>query len=121
VSRTNSNGPLGLVGWLGAFAVMCAAGTGCTARVAAQPAYFESEIGAAVVAPSVPVDIQTYPRVQYGGTYVYLVEGRWYYPTRRGYMVYRREPPALRVERERIYADPRYRYRAPPAPTYRRY
>jgi hypothetical protein len=123
VSRTNSSGPGALVRAirLGAFAFACAVGTGCAATVAAEPAYFEADIGAAVIAPAVPVDIYTRPRVYYRGTYVYLVDGRWYYPTTRGYMVYHREPTELRRYRERIYADPRYRYRAPPARTYRPY
>ncbi|AUX19759.1 uncharacterized protein SOCEGT47_002110 [Sorangium cellulosum] len=47
----------------------------------------------------VPVDIEARPRVYYHGTYVYYVDGRWYYPTRHGWAYYRREPRALAQHR----------------------
>ncbi|WP_437689837.1 hypothetical protein [Sorangium sp. So ce176] len=51
-----------------------------------------------------PAYIETYPRVYYRGSYVYYVDGRWYYPTRHGWVYYREEPRALvsyRVEFDR--------------------
>ncbi|AUX39096.1 uncharacterized protein SOCE26_004780 [Sorangium cellulosum] len=65
-----------------------------------------------------PVQIETYPRVYYRGTYVYYVDGRWYYPSRHGWVYYREEPRALvryRVDFERH--RPHKHYRAYPATT----
>ena len=78
---------------------------GCAARV---------QTGAAVVygypvarAEVVPVEIATYPRVYYRGSYAYLVGSRWYYPTARGWVVFRQEPVELaryrgELERTRV-------------------
>jgi hypothetical protein len=66
-----------------------------------------------VEATVVPVDIRAYPRVDYSGGYVYLVDGRWYYPSARGWMVYRDEPRELSRYRAQIERSPRYR--SPPA------
>jgi hypothetical protein len=76
-----------------------------------EPAFFET--GAMTPAEVVPQDIWEYPRVYYGGTYAYLVGGRWYYPTASGWMVLRREPVELSRERTRIQPDVPRRYRAP--------
>ncbi|WP_437724955.1 hypothetical protein [Sorangium sp. So ce861] len=86
--------------------------TGCAAEVhtrAAAPAtvtYHEfavyEEPVVHIAAP--PVHIETYPRAYYRGTYVYYVDGRWYYPSRHGWVYYRDEPRALvhyRVDFER--------------------
>ena len=60
-------------------------------------------------ADNVPPDIYTHPHVYFSGGYAYLANDRWYYPSRRGWVVLQREPPQL------------YRYRttyvqqAPPA------
>ena len=58
----------------------------------------------------VPSDIWAYPHVYFGGSYVYLVDGLWYTPTSRGWMIYRREPDELSRERVRIYAARPYEY-----------
>ena len=71
----------------------------------------EATVGfsADVVVPvaSVPADIWSYPRISYGGGWVYLVNGFWYQPTPQGWVMYRREPLELARERTRIYAAPR--------------
>jgi hypothetical protein len=64
---------------------------GCTVRT-----YPPAVAGyATVYAGDVPVDIYAYPHVYYDGSYVYLVGDRWYYPTERGWVVLRGEPPQL--------------------------
>jgi hypothetical protein len=50
-----------------------------------------------------PMHIDTYPRVYYRGNYAYLVEGRWYYPTASGWVVFRQEPEVLSSYRVRYY------------------
>src|SRR5262245_37885694 len=88
--------------------------TGCVAEVhtrAAAPAHatvtyqefavYEEPV---VHIAAAPVHVETYPRVYYRGTYVYYVDGRWYYPSRHGWVYYREEPRALvhyRVDFER--------------------
>lgn len=74
-----------------------------------------------------PPRIRHYPLAYYHGRPAYLVEGRWYYSTPRGWAVFRREPRELRHYRENRSAL-RYedRYRRPPRdradePTQRRY
>ncbi|WP_437307203.1 hypothetical protein [Sorangium sp. So ce388] len=77
--------------------------TGCAAEVhtrAAAPATVTYQEVAVYEEPvvhvsSAPVYIETYPRVYYRGTYVYYVDGRWYYPSRHGWVYYRDEPRAL--------------------------
>ncbi len=89
-------------------------GTGCAAEVhtrtaASPPATVTYQELAVTEEPvvhivTVPAYIETYPRVYYRGTYVYYVDGRWYYPSRRGWVYYREEPRALvhyRAEFER--------------------
>jgi hypothetical protein len=102
---------------ISAFAVACALGVaGCEATFTpAEPVV--TYYGGGVLAPvsAVPPDIWAYPRVYYGGSYVYLMNGAWYQPTRSGWMVYRREPVELSRERTRFYATPG---RAP-GPVYR--
>jgi len=70
---------------------------------------FERE-GLLVRAEVVPPDIWAYPHVYFGGTYVYLVDGLWYYPTPSGWMIFRREPVELSRERTRM---GQRRYRSP--------
>ncbi|MGK3997552.1 hypothetical protein [Sorangium sp. So ce1024] len=97
---------------LAALAVLGA--TGCAAEVRTRtvsraPATVTYREFAAVEEPVVhivapPAYIETYPRVYYRGTYVYYVDGRWYYPSRHGWVYYREEPRALvryRVEFDR--------------------
>lgn len=47
-----------------------------------------------------PPRIRRYPIAYYHGRPAYLVEGRWYYSTPRGWAVFRREPRELRYYRE---------------------
>jgi hypothetical protein len=60
-----------------------------------------------------PPRIRRYPLAYYHGRPAYLVEGRWYYSTPRGWAVFRREPRELRYYRENRsalrYDDDRYR------------
>jgi hypothetical protein len=101
---------------IAALAAACALGVaGCEATITPpRPVItIESEPLVAPVAV-VPPDIWAYPRVWYAGTYVYLVNGSWYQPTRSGWMVFRREPVQLSRERTRIYAS----RPAPPPPGY---
>jgi hypothetical protein len=61
---------------------------------------------------TVPVAIEAYPRYYYRGSYVYLVDGRWYHQRPGGrWVVYREEPPQLRAHRVDYYG----RRVAPPA------
>ena len=97
-----------LLGGLAAFSLLGA--TGCYARVRAHPTvvatYQEPVYEEPVVyVQSAPVvDIESHPRVYYRGSYVYYVDGRWYAPSRRGWVYYRSEPRDLvryRVDFER--------------------
>src|SRR5690606_17698719 len=54
-----------------------------------------------VTVDTVPAYVYDYPRVAYRGRYAYLVQGRWYYPSSRGWVVFRDEPRELR--RYRVY------------------
>ena len=103
-------------------AAACALGalgaTGCEATFTpVEPGF--AVVGGGVVAPAtlVPADVWTYPRVYFDGGYVYLVNGLWYQPTPRGWVVYRREPVELARQRTRIDAAPRSRA-LPRAPAY---
>lgn len=85
-------------------AVAAIATAGCEATIRPREPLvltYEDE-GVLVRAPVVPPDIWTYPRALFGGTYVYYVDGLWYYPTGGGWMVFRREPIELSRERRRI-------------------
>lgn len=61
---------------------------------------------ATVSVDTVPPDIYAYPHVAYEGSNAYLVRDNWYYPTARGWVRLRREPPELA----------RYRVNYRPAP-----
>lgn len=102
--------------------ISMAAMTGCSASVRMRP-----NIGGYAVAPvsSVPVAIEAYPHVQYVDRYAYLIDGRWYYPTYDGWVVFLEEPRELAEYRSRIQAAPPatrppdvyYGYPPPPPPT----
>jgi hypothetical protein len=68
---------------------------------------------ATVYAYDVPPNIYAYPHAYFEGGYAYLANDRWYYPSRGGWVMLRREPPQL------------YRYRTtyvqPAPPAYRGY
>lgn len=72
-----------------------------------------------VTVDTVPDYVYYSPRVLYRGRYAYLVQDRWYYPSSRGWVVFRQEPDELR--RHRVYyrthrSFPTY---ARPTPVYR--
>jgi hypothetical protein len=80
--------------------------TGCYARVRARPAvvsyeyqapatevYYEEPVVYVQAAPV--VEIESYPRYYYRGSYVYYVDGRWYSRGSRGWTYYRAEPRDL--------------------------
>ncbi|MGK3998578.1 hypothetical protein [Sorangium sp. So ce1024] len=118
---------LAVLAALVAFALLGA--TGCAAEVhtrAASPATVTYEEVTVYEEPVVhvataPAYIETYPRVYYRGTYVYYVDGRWYYPSPRGWVYYRTEPRALvhhRIDFDRRRAHHHHRHHAhhKPAP-----
>lgn len=85
---------------------------GCEATIHTREPFalaYEQE-GLLVRAQIVPPDIWAYPHVTFGGTYAYLVDGVWYYPTPNGWMVFRQEPVELSRERTRLGQG---RYRSP--------
>jgi hypothetical protein len=105
--------PIARVALLGLLGVLSLLGSaGCEATFTPMPAY------AVVPATDVPVDVWGYPRVYYGDSYVYLVNGLWYRPTPRGWVVFRTEPVELSRQRTRIYATPRRPSPAVRAPVY---
>ncbi|WP_129579966.1 hypothetical protein [Sorangium sp. Soce836] len=61
-----------------------------------------------VRAEVVPMELAASPRVYFHGTYAYLVDGQWYYPTNRGWVIFEREPAELRRYRQTYRASPRY-------------
>lgn len=106
---------LGMLTSAGALAITALLGTsGCTASLAAEPSVVAYDNGYAegdIV--TVPEDVRTYPHMYYGGNYTYLVDGRWVYPSNRGWRAYRNEPGELRTYRAQVYASPR-EHVAPP-------
>jgi len=78
---------------------------------------------------TVPAYAYYQPRVYYRGRYAYLVDGRWYYPSDRGWVVFREEPRELyryrvnsgdrRAYDYRYRGSPEYRYRTAPEYRYR--
>ncbi|MDC0748989.1 hypothetical protein [Polyangium mundeleinium] len=58
-------------------------------------------------AEAVPVDVNMYPAVEYRGRLAYLVEGRWYWPTDNGWVVFVEEPPELTRYRTNVQTAPR--------------
>jgi hypothetical protein len=87
---------------------------GCTVTTTARTRPVVVEDDVVVQAEVVPVDVYSRPRYYYGNRYVYLVDDRWYYPSSRGWVVYRREPVELRRHRVRYYDN----YRARRTPEY---
>lgn len=62
----------------------------------------------AIYADVTPYELAGYPRLWYRGSYAYLIDGSWYYPTTTGWVVFREEPPELYRYRSRYVAPPRY-------------
>lgn len=87
---------------IGALVALGTAGCEATFRTSEPVGFAWADDDVLIRASVVPRDIWQYPRVFYGGTYVYLVDGTWYYPTSSGWMVFRREPVELSRERTRI-------------------
>ncbi|MDI1482240.1 hypothetical protein [Polyangium sp. y55x31] len=78
---------------------------GCTATLSAGT----PNVGGYDVAyaEAVPIDVNRYPAAEYRGRLAYLVEGRWYWPTDSGWVVFLDEPPELAYYRSRVQAAPR--------------
>ncbi|MDI1430816.1 hypothetical protein [Polyangium sorediatum] len=78
---------------------------GCTATLSAGT----PNVGGYDVAyaEAVPVDVNMYPAVAYRGRLAYLVEGRWYWPTDNGWVVFVEEPPELASYRTNVQTAPR--------------
>ena len=70
-----ARGALGAAVGLGALAALLLGATGCTATVTPTPVAVTYD-APVVEADVVPADIYAYPHVYYGGTAVYLVNGR---------------------------------------------
>jgi hypothetical protein len=105
--RADEEGDVSTNVTIAALAAVCALGaTACEATITPQTGVVASG-GLVARVTTVPVDIYTYPRVVFGGSYVYLVNGFWYRPTSSGWVVYRQEPAPLARARVRIYASPR--------------
>lgn len=102
--KWSNSGVLKRWGWVwGAIAL---GATGCVGTVGAEGALVYGY--PTVYAEVAPADLTVYPRVYYRGAYAYLVEGTWYYPTARGWIVFSQEPVEL------------YRYRTRYLPPERR-
>src|SRR5262245_29001145 len=99
-------------------ALVCAAATGCVATVGVESA---AVYGYPVVYAEAPptAAFAVYPGFYFPGTYAYLIDGAWHYPTPRGWVVFREEPPELYRYRTR-YVRPEYWGPAPGRP-YRGY
>ena len=87
---------------------------GCTGTVGARGAVVYGY--PAVYADVQPAQLAAYPRTWYNGSYAYLIDGSWYYPTTQGWVVFQQEPAELRsyrtryVPSRRYYRDPGYGY-----------
>jgi len=57
--------------------------------------------GAEIADDTPPVNIETYPRYEYRGTYVYNVNGRYYHRNGARWMRYRERPRDLDIRFER--------------------
>ncbi|WP_437277694.1 hypothetical protein WME90_41710 [Sorangium sp. So ce375] len=80
---------------------------GCMGTVGTEGGFVVSGVPA-VRAEVVPVEIAAYPRVYFRGTFAYLVDGRWFYPTNRGWVIFEQEPRELRNYRQTYETSPRY-------------
>ncbi len=108
--------------WLWILVALSVVGvTGCTATLRTMP-----NIGGYTVAAvdGVPYALDEYPRYYYGDRYAYLIDGSWYYPTNRGWVMFMEEPRPLAQYRMRLQTAPpatrrpdvQYGY-PPPRPT----
>lgn len=84
--------------------------TGCVARVRTGVVYSDP----VVYVDTVPSYLYSQPYVYYRGYPAYWVDGRWYYQSAGGWVVFRREPAWLYQQRVRIHAQPQRRVYAQP-------
>ena len=111
----------GILVMLTALAGLSALGAaGCEATFTPGPLTASWEVGATWYAEP-PDDITRYPRVWYDGRWVYLVDGVWYTPTPRGWLILREEPRELGRYREYYEPGPPRRYEPTPPRERRRY
>lgn len=90
------------------------AGAGCAGTYGYDMIYGYDAMPAEIVPPA----IEAYPHTYYRGSYAYLVGNHWYYPTQRGWMVFRQEPRELARYRTRIAPAAPMRPHALPPPGY---
>lgn len=95
------NALLGVVGVL-ACAFLTA---GCEVSTGRPTAYGGAETEL-VYTDTVPINIETYPREEYEGTTVYLVDGRWYRRSGDRWQNYRTEPTELGRRRAALQRRP---------------
>jgi hypothetical protein len=102
VNRTSGKYRFALLGLaLGALALATTGGyarAGMRGGVVYEQPTVEVET-APVEVETVPVEIESYPSYAYGGSSVYLVEGRWYRRAGGRWVVYRAEPRQLATVR----------------------
>jgi hypothetical protein len=77
----------------GSALLACLGGTACAETTPAQRTLVYDYPAAYV--ETVPAYTVYQPRVYYRGRYAYLVDGRWYYPADRGWVVFKEEPREL--------------------------
>jgi hypothetical protein len=92
---------------------------GCVARATTRAAVVVDEPVVTVetvpiAVETVPVEVEAYPSYYYGGTYVYLVDGRWYTRASGRWVIYRREPVVLARARVHLEAQSGRHYRPHP-------
>ncbi len=113
-SRLFARGKSGISVALTALAGLTALGAaGCEATFSPAPLTTSWEVGAAWVAVP-PNDIARYPHVWYEDRWIYLVDGNWYAPTPRGWIILRDEPRELGRYREYYEPGPPRRYEPTP-------
>jgi hypothetical protein len=86
---------------LAVLTVAAACGLGC-ANGTAHPTRTPEKVQGYAVEPAF-VDrlaLERAPRVLYGGDWARLVEGRWYYPTKAGWVMFVEEPVELQRQRD---------------------
>ena len=101
--------------------------TGCAATVTTRPTRSAVLYDYPVeYVARAPVRVYERPSVLYRGSPAYLVDGRWYYRSERGWLYFRDDPAELRRARaahgqRRVQADPPRRRRLEERPERRRY
>lgn len=86
---------------LGVLVLAACCGLGCASSTAHPTRVPEKVQGYAVEPAEVDaLALERAPRVLYGGDWARLVEGRWYYPTKGGWVVFLEEPIELHRERD---------------------